>query len=117
MATSRSNDRWRTLLDLFLIVAAAGLLFPAAAAAQARENKPVDLPNGPSSPGFDITRFSNAGNGAAMFVNAKSASVDGKDVRLDDGSVVRLGMLLGRDGKPAKTDRPQQIFTRWYGLG
>jgi len=25
--------------------------------------EPVDLPNGPAKPGFDITRFSNAGNG------------------------------------------------------
>ena len=42
----------------------------AAAAAQAgiavgqpRENLPVELPDGPAAPGFDIERFSNAGNG------------------------------------------------------
>lgn len=29
----------------------------------AQDNKPVDLPNGPAKPGFDIKRFSNAGNG------------------------------------------------------
>lgn len=28
-----------------------------------RENLPVDLPDGPAAPGFDIERFSNAGNG------------------------------------------------------
>ena len=28
-----------------------------------RPNAPVDLPNGPAKPGFDISRFSNAGNG------------------------------------------------------
>jgi len=28
-----------------------------------RPNDPVDLPNGPAKPGFDISRFSNAGNG------------------------------------------------------
>jgi hypothetical protein len=28
-----------------------------------RANDPVDLPNGPAKPGFDIRRFSNAGNG------------------------------------------------------
>ena len=27
------------------------------------ENLPVDLPDGPAAPGFDIERFSNAGNG------------------------------------------------------
>jgi hypothetical protein len=29
----------------------------------AQENKPIDLPNGPAKAGFDIKRFSNAGNG------------------------------------------------------
>jgi hypothetical protein len=35
-------------------------------AAQGRglTSNPVDLPNGPAKPGFDITRFSSAGNGA-----------------------------------------------------
>lgn len=31
--------------------------------AQPRQNLPVDLPDGPAKPGFDIERFSNAGNG------------------------------------------------------
>lgn len=55
---------------------------------------------------------------AAMFVdvNAKRATFDGKDVRLDNGTVVRLGVLLDRADKPLKIDRPQQIFTRWYGF-
>lgn len=38
-----------------------GLLLPAAAGAQ--EPKPVDLPNGPAKPGFDIGRFNNTANG------------------------------------------------------
>jgi hypothetical protein len=48
-----------------LAVAAAILLSAAVVAAQApnRPNAPVDLPNGPAKPGFDISRFSNAGNG------------------------------------------------------
>jgi hypothetical protein len=53
---------------------------------------------------------------AAMFVDAKSARLDGKDVRLDDGTVVRMGVHLDRGGRPIPTDRPQQIFTRWYGF-
>jgi hypothetical protein len=32
-------------------------------AGQPRESLPVDLPDGPALPGFDIERFSNAGNG------------------------------------------------------
>lgn len=31
--------------------------------AQPRQNLPVDLPDGPAKPGFDIERFSGAGNG------------------------------------------------------
>lgn len=31
--------------------------------AQPRQNLPVDLPDGPAKAGFDIERFSNAGNG------------------------------------------------------
>jgi hypothetical protein len=49
------------------VAAAAGavLLSAAIVAAQApnRPNTPVDLPSGPAKPGFDLARFSNAGNG------------------------------------------------------
>ncbi len=43
-------------------VAAIAVLAPSAAFAQ-QENHPVDLPNGPAAPGFDIKRFSDAVNG------------------------------------------------------
>jgi hypothetical protein len=52
----------------------------------------------------------------AMFVSAKAAVMNDKDVRWDDGTIVRLGMIVGRDGKPRNVERPQQIFTRWYGF-
>ena len=54
-------DKSRVLVLLMKAVAAASLVFPAAAAAQA--DKPAELPNGPAKPGFDISRFSSAGNG------------------------------------------------------
>jgi hypothetical protein len=41
----------------------AGLGLAAVVSAQPRENLPVELPDGPAAPGFDIERFSNAGNG------------------------------------------------------
>jgi len=50
------------LVKVVLTVAAAGVLVPSAAFAQ-RESLPLNLPNGPAKPGFDMTRFSNAGNG------------------------------------------------------
>jgi hypothetical protein len=50
------------VLDLLLrAVAAVGVMYPATIAAQV--DKPADLPDGPGKPGFDITRFSSAGNG------------------------------------------------------
>jgi hypothetical protein len=52
---------------------------------------------------------------AALFVESSSATLDGKDVRLDNGQVVRSGMLL-RGGKRLALDQPQQVFTRWYGF-
>ncbi len=50
------------LLKVFLAAAgAAAFMLPSIAIAQ--DSKPVDLPNGPAKPGFDIKRFSNSGNG------------------------------------------------------
>jgi hypothetical protein len=53
---------------------------------------------------------------AALFVSATTASRDGRDVRLDNGQVVRMGVLLDRNGRPQTPERPQQLFTRWYGF-
>ena len=41
------------------MIAFLGLFLPAVAGAQ----DPVDLPNGPARPGFDISRFNNTANG------------------------------------------------------
>ena len=53
---------------------------------------------------------------AALFVKSASAKMQDKDVLLDNGSAVRSGVLLDRGGKRLAMDRPQQIFTRWYGF-
>ena len=53
---------------------------------------------------------------AALFVNSAGARMQDKDVVLDSGSVVRSGVLLDRGGKRQGMERPQQIFTRWYGF-
>jgi hypothetical protein len=53
---------------------------------------------------------------AAMFVRAKRATIDRRDVRLDNGDIVRMGVLLNRDGKRQSAERPLQMFTRWYGF-
>jgi hypothetical protein len=51
----------------------------------------------------------------ALFVDAETAIVDGNEIRLDTGAVVRSGILYDADGNRLKGDLPQQIFTRWYG--
>jgi hypothetical protein len=61
MATALGARSLRTAVAALATLA----LIPVAAAAQGfnRPNSPADLPNGPAKPGFDISRFSNAGNG------------------------------------------------------
>ena len=52
----------------------------------------------------------------AIFVDAGGATVDGDEIRLDSGDVVRSGVLFDVDGNRQVTgEMPQQIFTRWYG--
>jgi hypothetical protein len=53
---------------------------------------------------------------AALFVDAQSATRDGRDVRLDDGSRIQSGVLIDRSGQRRSVQRPQQMFTRWYGF-
>jgi hypothetical protein len=53
---------------------------------------------------------------AALFVNSTRATLQNNDIVLDNGSVVRSGVLLDRAGKRMLMERPQQIFTRWYGF-
>lgn len=38
------------------------------------------------------------------------------EVHLDNGAIVRDGVLFDRGGKRAATERPDQVFTRWYGF-
>jgi hypothetical protein len=53
---------------------------------------------------------------ASLFVDANEAKLQEKEIRLDKGRAVRAGLLVDRDGHPIPSERPQQIFTRWYGF-
>ena len=53
---------------------------------------------------------------AAIFVSAMGARWQGTEVHLDSGVVVRFGVLVGPRGEHPPVERPQQIFTRWYGF-
>lgn len=64
MEQRRRSLIWRVAGCVVGVLAAAAVMgFPAELVAQGLESKPVDLPNGPAKAGFDISRFSNAGNG------------------------------------------------------
>jgi hypothetical protein len=53
---------------------------------------------------------------AALFVDASTAKVQGQEIHLDNGAVIRSGVLVDRRGQRRPVERPQQIFTRWYGF-
>jgi hypothetical protein len=53
---------------------------------------------------------------AALFVNASSAKMEDNEIHLDNGMVVRDDVLFDRGGKRQTAERPQQVFTRWYGF-
>ncbi len=70
----------RLVLAAMCVVA---VLLPSIAVAQ--DSKPVDLPNGPAKPGFDIKRFSSAGNGWFEKFYVKETELLRRT--LDEGSV------------------------------
>jgi hypothetical protein len=51
----------------------------------------------------------------ALFVDAGSARIEGNEVHLDAGAVIRAGALFDAAGNRVQAQMPQQIFTRWYG--
>jgi len=51
---------------------------------------------------------------AALFVQGGAARREGTDLVVDDGSIVRSGRLIARDGQAKSAERPRQLFTRWY---
>ncbi|MBI2186462.1 MAG: DUF3179 domain-containing protein [Acidobacteria bacterium] len=58
----------------------------------------------------------DASTPAAFFVTASGAKVQGGEIRLDNGDVVRSGVRLDRTGRRRNAEHPQQLFTRWYGF-
>lgn len=52
----------------------------------------------------------------AIHTDATSATWEGDELHLNTGQVVRSGILYEPDGSRSETDRPMQVFTRWYGF-
>jgi hypothetical protein len=63
MYIRHSPLRRRSLFSIGWAATAVALLWSIPLAAQLPESRPADLPKGPAKPGFDISRFSSAGNG------------------------------------------------------
>ena len=57
------GHQYSDAFSALLKTAALFVLLSTPAASQSNASKPVDLADGPAKPGFDITRFRNAGNG------------------------------------------------------
>ena len=90
-----------------LLVAAAFAL-PGPAAAQP-ESLPVDLPDGPAAPGFDIDRFSNVGNGwfDTFYVERTEPLTDA----LEEGASGVTRVCSSSRRRPA---RSRSCRTRWH---
>ncbi len=53
---------------------------------------------------------------AALYVDASSATLEDREIHLDTGRVVRRGLLYDASGTRVDAERPQQLFSRWYGF-
>jgi hypothetical protein len=53
---------------------------------------------------------------AAVFVNSATAQLRDKEVHLDNGQVLRSGVVFAPGDRRIDVERPQQVFTRWYGF-
>ncbi len=52
----------------------------------------------------------------AVHTDATSATWKGDELHLNTGQIVRRGILYEPDGTRSATERPRQVFTRWYGF-
>ena len=102
MATPVRVQRWRNALAWLGTIAAliAVLPMPAASQASARAPDPVDLPNGPAKPGFEINRFANVANG--MFVTFYVTKTEALRDVLKAGRVAEDTRLLVTDTAAGK---------------
>ncbi|MBL4819515.1 MAG: DUF3179 domain-containing protein [Gammaproteobacteria bacterium] len=52
----------------------------------------------------------------ALYWNTDEATIEGRDILLDDGFKISNGVLYDSEGELVEVERPQQLFTRWYGF-
>ena len=101
----------RMTMGLGIVTADTGLFYPMALIEE--QGALVDEIDGRQILVFvDPTTFTPA----ALYVDATTATLEERDIRLDTGDVVRRGILYDADGVLVDADRPQQLFSRWYGF-
>ena len=114
----RATDPMLVLLCLVVVA----VVYPTPVSAQP-ESLPVDLPDGPARDGFDITRFSNAGNG--WFETFHVEDTEPLGVALESGRVgneTRVLVIETEDGPLAflqdqmAVSSPGRGAGRWQGL-
>ena len=52
----------------------------------------------------------------AIYWDSDDVTVDGRDILLGDGHAIRNGQVFSESGDRVDVERPQQMFTRWYGF-
>ena len=52
----------------------------------------------------------------AIYWDAKEVRIEGRNITLDGGYSIRNQQIFDNQGNFIEVDRPQQMFTRWYGF-
>ena len=53
---------------------------------------------------------------AAFFINTDAGQVDGRNVVLTDGRVIKNGLVYDANDELQEVEKPYQVYTRWYGF-
>ena len=53
---------------------------------------------------------------ATLYVETQNATWKSDSLHLDNGQVIRDGVLLNPQNEKIATERPMYLFTRWYGF-
>ena len=52
----------------------------------------------------------------AVFWDAEEVTIEGRNISLDEGFEIRYGQIYDSQGERVAVEKPQQMFTRWYGF-
>lgn len=52
----------------------------------------------------------------ALYWDTETVSIEGRKINLSDGYSIQTGQIFDSEGELVKVEKPQQMFTRWYGF-